>query len=74
MGESSALIRWAIRFESFMKGDFALRIMAAERQSEEDLPRNPLVHEAGDVLEPEFPVVRRMSHQTASLSIQTLQP
>jgi hypothetical protein len=64
----------AIRFESFLKNDGALRIMPIERQSEENLLRHPLMHKSRFVFEPEFPVVTRMPYETTSLSIPIFQP
>ena len=64
---------WAICFESVMKSDRAFRCMSTEGQSEEDLLRHSLNHEAGYIPEPELPVILRMSYDTAALSIQLLQ-
>jgi hypothetical protein len=47
--------------------------MSMEGQSEEDLLRYSLNHKAGYIPKPELPVVLRMSHDTAALSIQVLQ-
>ncbi len=64
----------AIRFETFVESDGALRITPIERQHEEDLPRHALKYKSRKVLEPEFPVVIGMSDKTTSLSIHILQP
>ena len=60
----------AIRFESFVESDSALRSKPVERQSEEDLLWHSLMDKSRHVLEPEFPVVIRMSHETTAASIQ----
>ncbi len=65
--------RLAIRFESFVESDSALRSMPVERQSEEDLLWHSLMHKSRHVLEPEFLVVIRVSHETTSLSIHIFQ-
>jgi hypothetical protein len=56
-----------------MKSDRAFRCTSMEGESEEDLLRYSLMHEAGYILEPELPVVLGMSYDTAALSIQVLQ-
>jgi hypothetical protein len=63
----------AICFESVMKRDRAFRCMSMEGEGEEDLLRYSLMHKAGYVLEPELPVVLRMSYDKAALSIHVLQ-
>jgi hypothetical protein len=63
----------AIRFESLVESDDALRRMPVERQSEEDFLWYTLMHKPGHALEPKFPVVIRMPHQAASLSIQAFE-
>jgi hypothetical protein len=64
----------AIRFESFVESDGALRITPIERLSEKNFLWHPLMHKSRNVFEPEFPVVIRMSHETTSLSIHIFQP
>ena len=63
-----------IRFECVVEGDGAMRSMAIERQSEEELLRHSPKHKFRHILEPEFPVVIRMSNKTTTLSIHILQP
>ncbi len=64
----------AIRFESFVESDGALRQMSIESQSQEDLRWHTLVHKPWRTLEAEFLVVLRMSHETAATSLHALQP
>ena len=64
----------AIRSESFVESDRALRSMPGERESEEDLRRHALKPKSRYVPEPEFPVVSRMSHETTSLRLHRSQP
>ena len=64
----------AIRFESFVESDRALRIRPVERQSEENLLWHSLMHKSPNVIEPEFPVVIRMSHKTTPVRIHLFQP
>ena len=59
----------AIRFESIVESNGALRITPIERQSEEELLWHTLINKSRNVFEPEFPVIVRMSHKTTSLSI-----
>ena len=61
--------RLAVRFESFVKSDSALRITPIERPSEEDLRWHALRHKSRNVFEPEFPVVIRMSNETTASSL-----
>ena len=63
----------AIRFETFVESDGALRSMPVERQSEEDLRWHSLIHQSRQVPEPEFLVVIRVSHETTSTSIHNFQ-
>jgi hypothetical protein len=63
----------AIRFECQVKLNDALRNMAIQRQGEEDLLRYALADKAPDVLEPEAPVVLRMSHEAASPGTKVFQ-
>ena len=63
----------AIRFESRVKLNNALRNTAIQRQGEEDLFRYSLMDKPPDVLEPEAPVVLRMSHEAASPGTKVLQ-
>jgi hypothetical protein len=53
-----------------MESDSSLRYISVERQSQEDLPRHPLVHKPWHVLEAKSHVVIRMPHETAALSIK----
>jgi hypothetical protein len=55
-----------------MESDSSLRYISVERQSQEDLPRHPLVHKPWHVLEAKSHVVIRMPHETAALSISLL--
>ena len=64
----------AFRFESFVERDGTLRSIAIERQRKEDLRWHSLMHKTRYVLEPHFPVVIRMPHKTAALSIHFFQP
>lgn len=64
----------AIRFESFVESDAALRSLPVERQREEDLLWHALKHQSRHVGETEFPVVIRMSNKTTSLRIHGFQP
>ena len=64
----------AIRFESRVKLNDALRNMAIQRQAEEDLFRYSLMNKPPDVLEPKAPVVLRMSHEAASPGTKVLDP
>lgn len=63
----------AIRSESFVERDGALRSMPVERQSEKELRWNTPMHKFREVGEPEFSVVIRMPHETTSLSIHISQ-
>ena len=72
-GRKPPVTRLAIRLESIVKSDGALRSMPVERQSEEDLLWYSLMHKAGYILEPELPVVIRMPHETTSLSLHIFQ-
>ena len=72
-GEKPPATRLAIRFESFVESDNALRSMPVERQREEDLLWYSRMHKPRHVLEPEFLVVIRVSHQTTSVSIHIFQ-
>ena len=63
----------AIRLESLVESDVSLRSKSVESQSQEDLRRHPLVHKPRHVLEAKSPVVIRMPHETATLSIQVFQ-
>jgi hypothetical protein len=47
--------------------------MPVERYSEEDLLWHSLMHKSGHVLEPEFFLVIRSSHETTSLRIHIFQ-
>ncbi len=62
IGRRSLTLCLAVRFEAFVESDGALRIMPIERQSEEELLWHSLIHKSRNVLEPEFPVIIRMSH------------
>ena len=71
-------VRWneglANGLESVVECDGAMRSMPVERQSEENLLWHSLKHQFRHILEPEFPVVIRMSNKTTTLSIHILQP
>ena len=73
MAEGGAGGLVAIRFESHVKLNDALRNMAIERQGEEDLFRHALMDKPPDVLEPQAPVVLRMPHEAASPGTKVLQ-
>ncbi len=60
----------AVGFESIVEDDVSLRNISVERQGEKDLLWHSLKHEAGDVLEPELPVVVWMPDETAAGSTQ----
>ena len=64
----------AICFEPLVERDGALRSMSIKSEDEEDLPWHSLMHKTRHVPEPEFPVVIRMSHHTATLSLQVSKP
>jgi hypothetical protein len=66
--------RGALRLESIVESDGALRCMPVERQSEEDLRWHSLMDKSRYVFEPKFPVVIRMAHETTALSIHIFQP
>jgi hypothetical protein len=63
----------AIRLESRVKLNGALRDMAVQRQSEEDLFRYSLMNKTPDVPEPKAPVVLRMPHEAASPGAEVFQ-
>lgn len=63
----------AIRFESRVELDDALRNISVKRQGEEDLFRNALTDKPADVLKPEAPVVLRMTHEAAPPGAKRLQ-
>jgi hypothetical protein len=64
----------ALRLECFVEIDPALGDMPIEGQSEKDLRGDTLQNKCWRVLESELPVVMRMPHNTATGSIQLLQP
>ena len=67
-------VRWsdllAIRFETLVEHDGALRSMTLESEDEKNLWWHSLMHKTRYIPEPEFPVVIRMPYQTAALSFQ----
>ena len=72
------VVRWsdllAICFESLVERNGALRSMSVKSEGEEDLAWHPLTHKTRHVREPELPVVIRMPHETAALSLQVSKP
>lgn len=63
----------AIRFESLVKINDALRNMLDQGQGEKDLLRHSLMDKPRNVLESELFIILRMSYEAASLSIQAFQ-
>ena len=72
-GRVACTLLLAIRRESRVKLNGALRNMTIQGHGEEDLFRYSLMDEPRGVPEPEAPVVPRMSHETASLGTKGLQ-
>lgn len=64
----------ALRLESIVKSDGALRIVPIESQREEYLRWHAFYREARRILEPELPVIPWMPDQTASPGIHALEP
>ncbi len=62
-----------MRLESIVESDSSLRSMPVKRQSEKHLLWHSLKHKPRHVFEPEFLVVIRMPHETASLRIHIFQ-